>query len=92
MTALDVVGVISAVAGVTPVVIAVCRAWARTLRGRVERDGSLPPAEPALEGWCHCGLSVTVRYEPPDGGCVTVWTTPAATSAFGARERGRGPW
>ncbi|MEU9376502.1 hypothetical protein AB0D94_22390 [Streptomyces sp. NPDC048255] len=93
LTALDVAGVISAVAGVTPLVIALRRAWAKTLRGRVGREGSLrPQAEPALGKACDCGQFVILRYEPPDGGRMTVWTMPAAALLFDTSEQGRGPW
>ncbi|MEW2373407.1 hypothetical protein AB0940_29145 [Streptomyces sp. NPDC006656] len=90
LTALDVVGVISAVAGVAPAVIAVCRAWTRTLRERAERDGALSQLGRDPAG--ACGRSfVVVRYEPPEGGRVTVWTT-TATPANRAGKRERGPW
>lgn len=91
LTALDVVGFISAVAGVTPVVFAVYRAWGRASRGRVGREGALAPAEHGSRMPCGCGGSVIVRHES-SGGRVTVWTTLGATPASDPREPERGPW
>ncbi len=92
LTALDVVGVISAVAGVTPAVIAVCRAWVRTSGEKVEREGCLPQVDRGPDRACGCGRSVIVRYELPTGGRVTVWTMPLPAPASDTREQGRGPW
>lgn len=92
LTALDVVGFISAVAGVTPVVFAVYRAWGRASRGRVGREGALAPAGRSPSTACGCGWSVIVRHESSGSGRVTVWTTSVATPASDPGEPERGPW
>ncbi|MFI7360080.1 hypothetical protein ACIBTP_39955 [Streptomyces avidinii] len=92
LTALDVVGFISAVAGVTPVVFAVYRAWGKASRGRVGREGALAPAEHGSRMPCGCGWSVIVRHKSCGGDRVTVWTTLVATPASNRREPERGPW
>ncbi|GGT30444.1 hypothetical protein [Streptomyces purpureus] len=91
MTPSDVAGLVPAVAGAVPVLIAAWRLARagdpRRWWGRVSRRGT---GAPAAAPEC-CTARVVIRYEPPEGGRLTVWASGAAP-ACGKRREECGPW
>jgi hypothetical protein len=93
MTPWELAGCIPVVAGAIHALGAVWhQPWAVGLRGRWgRRESDRGVGRPAVSPACERRVPVVIRYEPPDGGQLTVWVIATAPEGE-SRGEGFGPW